>query len=52
MTYSDREQAIRDCIATLDADDLHNEDPSWDGTNWNNAVYACKEALHALLEEK
>jgi hypothetical protein len=47
-----REQTIRDCIAAVDADNLHNEDPSWDGTNWNNAVYACKEALLALLEEK
>jgi len=46
-----RDKAIRDCIAAVNADNLHNEDPSWDGTNWNNAVYACKEALLALLEK-
>lgn len=46
-----RERAIRDCILALEVDDMHSLDPSWDGTNWNNAVDECKEILRALLEE-
>jgi hypothetical protein len=39
------------CIAALETDDLHSEDPSWDGTNWNNAVSECREVLRALEEK-
>lgn len=27
-------------------------DPSWDGTNWNNALYEALAAIDALREEK
>lgn len=47
-----RNKAIRDCITELEADDFYSEDPSWSGTQWNNAVFECKEALRALLKEK
>ena len=28
------------------------EDPSWDGTNWNNALTVAMDAIDALREEK
>lgn len=51
-TYeSGQRDMLAKCIAALEADDMHSEDPSWDGTNWNNAVYECIEILRALQEK-
>lgn len=45
-----RKDQTQRCIEALEADDLHNPDPMWNGVNWNNAVFECKEALRALQE--
>ena len=38
--------AARDAVETVWADD-----PSWDGTNWNNALYDAIAAIDALREK-
>jgi hypothetical protein len=43
-----RRDMLARCIAALEADDLHDEDPSWSGTQWNNAVYECRVVLQSL----
>jgi hypothetical protein len=44
-----REDERQNCIAALEDDALHDPDPAWSGTHWNNAVFACKEVLETLL---
>jgi hypothetical protein len=39
-------QALRDAVKAVEAE--WTDDPSWDGTNWNNALSVAKEVIEAL----
>jgi hypothetical protein len=44
-----RKDQTQRCIDALEGDDLHDPDPLWSGTHWNNAVFECAETLRAGL---
>ena len=44
-----RKDQTQRCIEAIEGDSLHDSDPDWSGTHWNNAVFQCAETLRALL---
>ena len=42
----ERAAALRDAVEAVDSE--KTEDPSWDGTNWNNALFVAQEAIESI----